>query len=259
MKKYLSYLVLWFKLMHMLCPDENGNQTLSIVIYLTHFKKKLPIHNDSYKPHITSEHINSTFTYTCMKGETITIYREEEWFKVLLHECIHSFCLDFTENKTYTEVWAELIQCALIAYTDCGGIPTIFSLLFDFYSKVEIVHSVIQARKILSYYGYSFLDVREKKHFNQETHLFDYYILKALVMLNVDAFYVWCLENNGNNLIPMSQKQGTEPFYQFLVESCSEPQLEKADTIQKVFNESNKSNKSLITDDRNLLMSIIEM
>lgn len=272
--KYLPYLIKWFKLMNMLCSNEKCNNNLSIVIYLTNFKKELPLYHLNKKTPITSQHVNSAFTYACIKKGTITIYRNEEWFKVLLHECIHSFCLDFNDddpnrgspstmyvtdpayNETYTEVWAELMQCALVSYNDCSHIPVVFSLLFDCYSKLEIVHSVIQAAKVLSYYGYSFSTVREKKHFNQETHIFEYYILKALVMMNLDEFYVWCLKNNGSNIIPFSRKQEPASFYTFLQKSCSDNQIKKVNTIQKEYNDHN--NDSTVGN-RNLLMSIIHV
>jgi hypothetical protein len=281
--KYLHYLVLWFKLMNMLCPNNMCNKKLTIMIYFTNIKKKLPLSN-SEKRLITSKHINSAYTYACIDHGEITIYRDEEWFKVLLHECLHSFCMDFTDfadfadfadtkktnkcglkilthdmmyvtnpvySETYTEVWAELLQCALIAYQDCGNIPSIFSLLFQFYSRLEIVHSLIQANKILSYYGYTFSDVREKKHFKQETHAFEYYILKSLLMLRADTFYKWCLKNNGNNIIPFSRNEAEKnilSFFDLLGNCCSCSQIKKANTLVKKVNP---------TDKRTLAMSIV--
>ena len=90
--KYLEPLGLWFSLMDLITPQSNVNATLTVDIYLTSFKKKMPRFGEAF----TSDHVNSALTYICNKHGEIIIYREEEWFKVLLHECIHSYCLDFS-------------------------------------------------------------------------------------------------------------------------------------------------------------------
>ena len=224
--KYVPYLKLWFSLMTLILPYKDVNQKLTIDIYLTDFKKLMPKNGDGY----TSKHVNSAFTYVCREYGEITIYRKEEWFKVLLHECIHSYCLDFsTENderlrhclyqyfpfhitnakfsETYTETWAEIMNCAIISFIDSGEGYRNFSLFFNFYIQVERVHSVIQFNKILRSYGLSYENLREKKsNWNQETHVFEYHILKTALLYSYDKFIDWCYMYNGKTLISFNKK-----------------------------------------------------
>lgn len=44
---------------------------------------------------------NTGYTYRCEKNNEIVIYRQEEWFKVLMHETMHTFGNDF-ETEDYS-------------------------------------------------------------------------------------------------------------------------------------------------------------
>jgi len=224
LKKYIKPLKLWFSLMDLITPNFHINKKLKINIYLTPFKKCMP----SMDGEFTSHHINSALTNICLPEGEITIYRKEEWFKVLLHECIHSFCLDFSNNtaidlrkclfnyfpihvenvlysESYAETWAEILNCAIISFDDVGDNLRLFSLYFNYYMQVEIVHSIFQANKILDRYNSSFKTLREKKFlWKQKTHVFEYHIIKTILLFSFDKFIVWCYQNNGYNLIPFN-------------------------------------------------------
>jgi len=63
--------------------------------------------------------INGGYTYPC-NHETIMIYRAEDATRVLIHELMHSCCLDKMENgvdqvEAETEAWAELIYIGLLS------------------------------------------------------------------------------------------------------------------------------------------------
>jgi len=222
--KYLDPLGLWFSLMDLITPKSNVNTTLTVDIYLTSFKKKMPRFGEAF----TSSHVNSALTYICNKHGEIIIYREEEWFKVLLHECIHSYCLDFSGadqrlmksylfktfpiqvqdalySETYAEVWAEIMNCAILSFHQIQKPSHYreFSLYLNFYMQVEIVHSIFQANKILSRYYLSFRQLREKyTQWTQETHVYEYHIMKTILLFSFDKFLIWCHKHNGSDLIP---------------------------------------------------------
>ncbi len=226
LNKYTDGLTLLFSLMDMLCKNRNINKILNVDIFLTPFTKKMP---NAYE-HFTSNHINSALTHICNESGNIIIYREEEWFKVLIHECIHSFCLDFSgqdqkllgkcilnyfpihvENlllsETYAETWAEILNNGIISFLEGGKHKRLFSLYFNFYMQVEIVHSIFQANKILSHYNSSYQTIREKKiTWNQKTHIYEYHVLKTILLFSFDKFILWCAKNNGNDLIPYRGK-----------------------------------------------------
>jgi hypothetical protein len=71
------------------------------------------------KQPITPENINGGYTYPCRR-ETILIYRAEDATRVLLHEMMHSCCLDnhalgVDQVEAETEAWAELMYVALLS------------------------------------------------------------------------------------------------------------------------------------------------
>jgi hypothetical protein len=247
LSKYLPYLRLWFALVSMICPTKWCNQTLDIYIYLTKFKKEMP----SKGKEITANEINSAYTFVCQKNGRIVIYREEEWFKVLIHETIHSFCLDFSQSsetkmreclhgefqflvenalycESYTETWAEILNCAIISYVDSGGGFNDFSLYFNFYIQVEIIHSIFQANKILSHYGYSFSSLREKRTpWNQSTHIYEYHIVKTMLLVSYSKFLNWCAHYNGKALVPFKRGASLVPFCSLIKESYKNETLFK--------------------------------
>ena len=115
--------------------DKKCAETMNINIYLTPFLKTLPVSNGTV---LSAEHINTAFTMCCVPDGEITIYREEEWFKVFIHETFHAYGLDFglhdsaSLRKTlksvfpiksdfipceaYSETWARIINCALYSF-----------------------------------------------------------------------------------------------------------------------------------------------
>ena len=75
---------------------------------------------------ITPENINGGYTYPC-NHETILIYRAEDATRVLLHELMHSCCLDnqalgVDRVEAETEAWAELVYVAFLSEGD----PAVF-------------------------------------------------------------------------------------------------------------------------------------
>ena len=46
--------------------------------------------------------VNTGLTRRCATDNEVVIYRQEEWFKVLIHELIHGFGLDFHSSDDIT-------------------------------------------------------------------------------------------------------------------------------------------------------------
>jgi hypothetical protein len=105
---------------------------ISIYIYMTSLLKER-----NSEGLLNQFNVNTGFTTNC--SPEIVIYREEEWFKVLIHELMHNFNLDFSnytndsEIKTkvkqifhinqeillfesYSEFWGEILNSAFLAY-----------------------------------------------------------------------------------------------------------------------------------------------
>jgi hypothetical protein len=64
-------------------------------LYFTNYLKILPPANGSI---IDQEHANTAFTTSCKTNTEINLFREEEWFKVLVHETFHCMGLDFSSE-----------------------------------------------------------------------------------------------------------------------------------------------------------------
>lgn len=74
--------------------------------------------------------INGGYTYPC-NPETIVIYRAEDATRVLIHELMHSCCLDNHANgvdrvEAETEAWAELLY---VGFLSKGQTPLFTTLL----------------------------------------------------------------------------------------------------------------------------------
>jgi hypothetical protein len=184
-KTYAHRVFMWLNMvsLHSSCVE-----SLEIYIYLTPFKKQLP---DNKIEVISPVHANTGYTYRCEKKNQIVIYREEEWFKVLLHETMHAFGNDFvndvhtdwSKNKaktsdlkqlfslpphidiqlseTYSEIWARIINVAFQTYFK--NPPSLesrtakqFKKNFEFYLNLETVFSLYQCIKILDFMGVNY-------------------------------------------------------------------------------------------------------
>ena len=115
--------------------------TLNIFVYMTHFKKLLP---DEKGKAFDTEHANTGMSYHCSRDNDIVVYREEEWFKVLIHESFHAFGLSFIESdmedgvdaamqsvlkktyaishpvrvyETYCEIWARILNVVFACFS----------------------------------------------------------------------------------------------------------------------------------------------
>ena len=211
---------------------------LTIYFYFTDFKKKLPAQK---KVPIDELNVNTGFTFSCSLSESgkneMYIYRKEEWFKVLIHECFHAFSLDFSGvsrellertdkeviqtmfplhidlrfYETYCEMWAELLQ---IIYVNIDEILGTDIKIKDNWSKFERMlrtdqqHSVKQGAKILKNYHMSYTDLFEKTdkaqlkrmEYREISPVISYYLLKSIFYMHISEYIEWTSVNNRGTL-----------------------------------------------------------
>jgi hypothetical protein len=148
MSKLLEHAKRVCALMHLVSLHANRatcSATLNIFIYMTHFKKLLP---DEKGKAFDTEHANTGMAYHCSRDNDIVVYREEEWFKVLIHESFHAFGLSFIESdmkdgvdaamqailkktyaishpvrvyETYCEIWARILNVVFACFSPTSG------------------------------------------------------------------------------------------------------------------------------------------
>tara|TARA_B000000475_G_scaffold267068_1_gene257673 strand:- start:476 stop:1615 length:1140 start_codon:yes stop_codon:yes gene_type:complete len=191
-------------------------KTLNIILFLHDDKKVI---NKKYEI-LSPKHVNTAVTYACNPNGEIFLYRKEEWFKVLIHELMHSLCLDFSGidikslqdnikkifninsefeiSETYSEFWATIINCCFLSLDISRSYKTFkqnVTMMVDF----ERIFSLFQSTKILKYMKIdnykTFLN--EQSHlFEEKTNVFSYYILKSILLYHYDDFMTLCYENN---------------------------------------------------------------
>ena len=171
--------------------NEKCSQYLNINLYLTDLNKVLPVKTSQI---IKQEHANTAFTTSCKKHTEINLFREEEWFKVLIHESFHCNGMDFSElensniNKkilsifpvnsdvrlfeTYCEVWAEIINVMFISYNKIRVNNNIDKENLDNYIDKLIIKtetllhnerlfSLFQCAKVLHFFGIKYNNLYE--------------------------------------------------------------------------------------------------
>lgn len=132
--KYAQDMLVWLHIVNEYTQRDCAKK-LDVYLYFTSLDKRMPQSN----LHVLGENnANTAFTTTCPSISEIVIFREEEWFKVFLHETFHNFALDFSDMnnddcqqkikqlfnvesdinlyEAYTETWAEIMNICFCSY-----------------------------------------------------------------------------------------------------------------------------------------------
>jgi hypothetical protein len=221
----------WLLIAHEYAP-RNCSNTVNVNLYLTHAKKMLP---EKFQDYVDETHANTAFTTSCAKHTTINLFRKEEWFKVFIHETFHNLGLDFSSNahngvnaeilrifrinsevrlyETYCEMWAEIINIIMRNTSQhIRMLPENIIKHVEQDLQLERAFSLFQTAKLLHHFGIKYSDfltpnvnVREK--YKERTEVFSYFILKSIIMFDVNRFVEWCIANNGN-VVGFSNRDG---------------------------------------------------
>ena len=254
------------------------NKTLQIDIYLSPFKRTLPKNNDIIGP----VNLNGGFTQTCMKNGHIVVYRKQEWLKVLIHECFHSYGLDYSTmyqvslNKklkslfpiesefnlyeTYSELWAEILNTCLIAYFFNKDSFDDFVKYFSVLIEKERDYSFFQIAKILDYQNLTYRDLFKKDNsFKENTNVFAYYIAKAILYYNYESFIEWCAKNNNDYLNFTKTYDSLDSFYKLLKKGAKNKNLISFINSAQRELEKNAKNQNWNFIKNNLRMTCLEI
>lgn len=282
-----------YLLLHLLTKHSRKecSQSLTIYLYLTTMKKTLA---DCDRDCIIGEdNANTAFTFACRRVNEVYLYRKEEWFKVLSHELLHSFGLDFSEYdcsevdremfkiipiktdlrlyESYTELWGELLNVIFIVHTSSKiGEPVekkIKKLELLLYQ--ERMFSMYQSSKVLTHFGMSYDDLysttdnamKSRKSFRETTPILSYYIIKNVLMFHIGAFMEWCNKHN-NGLLEFDKvdtKKNIDQFIGFIREHyTSSPLVESMDQARTWFIHQENTHRTDKTPITTLRMSMLE-
>jgi hypothetical protein len=189
-----------FRIMKKFAKDVAGKELdIQMVIVLSKEKKKFPKIGETF----CSVHINSG---ACLPGNYVHCWRIEELDKVIFHELMHYYEIDYFHgdisgkiksckfsgfdrvNESYAESLCILIKCLYKTY-ESKKTPLYNDdtwKTFIGYISNEINFNLFQLSKIIKISnGESVHDLIEKKiAINQETSVRSYYFIKTIFLLN---------------------------------------------------------------------------
>jgi hypothetical protein len=245
----LCLLIAWLLYARNMAPS-HCNMRLDIYLYLTPFMKEVPLSGNVV---LSPMEVNTGFTQSCSKENEIVIYRQEEWFKVTLHESIHAFGLDpqyndyfetklrevimvgptihFTVSEMYTEVWARILTVVLKCLQQSPDDADTFLLYVKLCLEVERLFALFQRDKVLTHMLLTYTDLLDQRsmaglqQFQQKTHVLSYYVMASVCMAFYQSFLVWCEEHNGADTIVKFDNGNNLPFYTFLAQHVTRAPL----------------------------------
>ena len=333
-KHCMLKIYIWLKVLSKYSSVECG-KNLECFIYLTPFKRKLPscsgdetssnmyhytdspeneIDDDAENMYgagnkhdkvISASHVNGGLSNICQIDGRILVYRKEEWFKVLIHESMHNYGLDFSildismANKklhsifsiqtdikifeSYCEIWARVMNLFFESYFEMNrhsrilftplttrkkfihkqhkehkqhfvslknghghghGHGHVDSSVMDkkerflniFYDNLqhESVFSIFQCIKVLNFMGLDYNIISNctdenyiivKKLYKEQTNVFAYYIIVAILIANFNNFILWCIDNNTNLFNFKKTNEAIESFIMFISKNYKNNEL----------------------------------
>ena len=256
-------------------PIKKCFNNIDIIIYLSEHQRKLPTDNLSI---IDCEHVNGGYTTCCTKKSEIIVYRQEEWFKVLIHESIHAFGLDFCKFdvknlthkvfdffpikvdlllfETYSELWANILNIYFISFNNCHNNFSQLKQLFSHYYNIEVHFQIFQMNKILHFMNLTYDDlyknnkesiIKRNGFYRENTNVFCYYIIKSILFCNLSTFLNWAKYNNRSYIIFNKSDRNLELFVKLIQDKYKKKTLTSfIKNIFDTYNSKYKNKKSII-------------
>lgn len=301
---YLQKMYMWLYVCNVYSPYNCANN-LNIYLYLTDLKKKLP--EKDLEP-FDMEDANTGYTYSCLYNDInssikktnynvieLIIFREEEWFKVFIHETFHAMGLDFSsmdnfvftqkiqelfniENVTdvrlyesYTEICAELIHSVFFVHFTLINSKRGEDMEYT-YTKIEetlrneVIFSLYQCVKVLDHFGLTYDNLYDTssdsnllcKNYRENTPVFSYYILKSIILFNLNKFIEWININNNGSFKFNHTNHTIEKYIDFFRDNYKDPKyINIIKTVEKHFKKI-KGNKKYERELETLRMTLHE-
>ena len=227
----------------------------------------------------------------CAKNGEILIYREEEWFKVLIHETFHSLCLDFNNMhleklngkirslininseynlfESYTETWACILNSCFnsLKLIEYKSNLKDFLLYLDFCLHFERIFSLFQCVKVLDHMGLKYKNIVNNTSSNnslkilfykENTNVFAYYVVKCILLYYKDNFVLWCFKNNVDNIFNFLKSEENLDSFFHLIESLYS-NCDLMNDMKLAYDLLMKTKKGYIKNKRNILTDTLKM
>jgi hypothetical protein len=218
MSKYAKRIYMWLYIAsHYACFK--CSKTMNINLYLTKHTKIIPNIGSA----IGRSNVNTAYTTLCSDTTDICIYREQEYFKVFIHETFHNLGLDFSSMQhtnadarigkmfkvdadirlyeAYCETWAEIINAMFVSFFSTK-IKNNFGIMMgklDNMLQTESRFSLFQCAKVLNCNNMMYTDLfneSKRRYYREDSYVLSYYIIKSILLYNKNQFIEWCVSNN---------------------------------------------------------------
>ena len=292
---YVDHILAWLHIANEYA-SRSCSKTLTIFIYHTSLTKELP---DSQIQILDENNVNTAFTRSCPTNSEIVVFREEEWFKVLIHETFHNLALDFSDMnvsecharilsifpvnsevnlfEAYTEFWARIMNVLFCSYFNTKNKHNIDEFLgnTEYFINLESIYSFFQLVKVLRFMNMEYINLYEKTDiaqnirntmYKEDTNILSYYVITLILIYNYQSFIGWCKTNNTSLLQFKKTTANQKSFCDFIEKKYKNSKMLKAidcsDTFFKKIK--SKSLRSKKKDDvkfltNNLRMTICEL
>lgn len=226
----------------------NTDGILDMDIFLIDIKKKFP---KKRLVKLDVENVNSGFTSFMSDGvKHIITFRDEEKDKIVVHELIHFFYLDFHSlncdlstivnvkptlefipNESYTELMTIIFHTALISIESQEDLSIAPIIL-----QTELFFGYLQCAKLLFHYGYGHVDEFFTPYngttdaFYQNSCVISYYFIKTALLSRFDLTMVFLKDRMTNYKIDCTDD--TKNAYKTLFIQCLNDSIFKQN-IQK--------------------------
>ena len=272
----IKYIITWLTL----CVKYSSTKcikSLKLHVFFTPFKKKLP---SKLEQILGAKHVNSGVTNSCKIDGEIVVYREEDWFKVFIHETMHAFGFDFSNKsmidvkhkmvkifnvesdfliyEAYSETWARILNCIFCGFKNLKNKKDEKSFIdnVNFCFELERMFSSFQCVKILDFMKCKYNELIESNKndkimgkFRENTNVLSYYVITSIFMNSYKEFIVWC-DNNDVGIVS-NVDFSNEKIFTFIesihhYRNC-ETMNKLIGAMEQIYNESfNSKNESIL-------------
>lgn len=204
-----------------------SNNNLKLTLFMC--KNLKQIQDTTQNLLLSCDNINSG---SCYPGKSISIWRREEFIKVLFHETIHFCEFDFSSvTKGYSQMHKMLndkikidgVDSCNESYTETLAI-FMHSYLLSQLTSIDVVNvllmelkfTIFQVCKLIKYYGGKSLRDMFKITMEQNTSVRSYFIIKYIMLYNLDKVFEY-IDVNGITL--NNHLKDYSRFIQGLIES----------------------------------------
>ena len=242
---YVDHILAWLYIANEYA-SRSCSKTLTIFIYHTSLTKELP---DSQIQILDENNVNTAFTRSCPINSEIVVFREEEWFKVLIHETFHNLALDFSDMnvsecharilsifpvnsevnlfEAYTEFWARIMNVLFCSYFNTKNKHNLDEFLgnTEYFINLESIYSFFQLVKVLQFMNMEYRNLYEKTDvaqnirntmYKEDTNILSYYIITLILIYNYQSFIGWCKTNNTSLLQFKKTSANQKSFCDFI-------------------------------------------